>query len=39
VLADGAISEVVGKSGGVDLRDAFNRLTGNADQGALESTG
>ncbi|MEI9925122.1 MAG: ABC transporter ATP-binding protein [Bradyrhizobium sp.] len=39
VLANGAIGDVVGKSGGVDLRDAFNRLTGNADQGALESAG
>jgi ABC-2 type transport system ATP-binding protein len=37
VLADGAISEVVGQSGGADLRDAFNRLTGTADQGELES--
>src|SRR5271168_393917 len=26
VLADGAISDVVNKSGGADLRDAFNRL-------------
>ena len=39
VLACGAISEVVNKSGAADLRDAFNRLTGNADQGALESAG
>jgi ABC-2 type transport system ATP-binding protein len=39
VLAGGAISEVVNKSGAADLRDAFNRLTGNADQGALESAG
>jgi ABC-2 type transport system ATP-binding protein len=39
VLADGAISEVVGQSGGADLRDAFNRLTGAADQGELESAG
>jgi ABC-2 type transport system ATP-binding protein len=39
VLAGGAISEVVDKSGAADLRDAFNRLTGNADQGALESAG
>ena len=31
--------EVVGKSGGADLRDAFNRLTGTADQGELESAG
>jgi ABC-2 type transport system ATP-binding protein len=39
VLADGAISEVVGKSGSADLRDAFNRLTGTADQGELEAAG
>ena len=39
VLADGAVGEVVGKSGGADLRDAFNRLTGAADQGELESAG
>jgi ABC-2 type transport system ATP-binding protein len=39
VLASGAISEMVSKSGAADLRDAFNRLTGNADQGALESAG
>jgi ABC-2 type transport system ATP-binding protein len=39
VLADGAISQVVGKSGGVDLRDAFNHLTGTADQGELEAAG
>jgi ABC-2 type transport system ATP-binding protein len=39
VLADGAIGDVVGKSGGSDLRDAFNRLTGTADQGELESAG
>jgi ABC-2 type transport system ATP-binding protein len=39
VLAGGAIGEVVGKSGGTDLRDAFNRLTGTADQGELESAG
>jgi ABC-2 type transport system ATP-binding protein len=39
VLAGGAISEVINKSGAADLRDAFNRLTGNADQGALESAG
>ena len=37
VLADGAVGEVVGKSGGADLRDAFNRLTGAA--GELESAG
>jgi ABC-2 type transport system ATP-binding protein len=37
VLADGAISDVVSKSGGADLRDTFNRLTGTADE--LESAG
>jgi ABC-2 type transport system ATP-binding protein len=37
VLAHGAIGEVVAKSGGADLRDAFNRLTGVADQDELES--
>jgi ABC-2 type transport system ATP-binding protein len=31
VLAHGAIADVVGKSGGADLRDAFTRLTGVAD--------
>src|SRR5580698_5113115 len=36
VLADGAVGDVVGRSGGADLRDAFNRLTGVADQGELE---
>src|ERR1700733_13618406 len=39
VLADGAVDEVVDKSGGTDLRDAFNRVTGAADQGELESAG
>src|ERR1700721_897503 len=39
VLAQGALGEVVGKSGGADLRDAFGRLTGAADQGELESAG
>jgi len=37
VLAHGALGEVVGGSGGCDLRDAFNRLTGAADQDELES--
>ena len=37
VLADGAIGEVVGNSGGADLRDAFNRLTAAADHDELES--
>jgi ABC-2 type transport system ATP-binding protein len=39
ILANGGLNEVVGKSGGADLRDAFNRLTGAADQGALEPAG
>jgi ABC-2 type transport system ATP-binding protein len=38
VLAQGALGEVVGKSGGTDLRDAFGRLTGAADQRELEAT-
>jgi ABC-2 type transport system ATP-binding protein len=37
VLADGVIGDVVGRTGGADLRDAFTRLTGTADQGELES--
>jgi len=37
VLARGGLGEVVGQSGGADLRDAFNRLTGTADQDELES--
>jgi ABC-2 type transport system ATP-binding protein len=37
VLAHGGVGDVVGTSGGCDLRDAFNRLTGSADQGELES--
>ena len=36
VLAQGTVSEVIDKSGGADLRDAFNRLTGGADQSELE---
>jgi ABC-2 type transport system ATP-binding protein len=36
VLAQGTVGEVIGKSGGSDLRDAFNRLTGIADQSELE---
>ncbi len=39
ILAHGALGELVGSAGGADLRDAFNRLTGAADQGELESTG
>jgi ABC-2 type transport system ATP-binding protein len=37
VLARGALGDVVGGSGGADLRDAFNRLTGAADQSELEA--
>src|SRR5450631_4283407 len=37
VLAQGAVGDVVGRTGGADLRDAFNRLTGTADQGELET--
>ena len=37
VLAHGAIDDVVGGSGGADLRDAFNRLTGAADQSEPEA--
>jgi ABC-2 type transport system ATP-binding protein len=37
VLAHGALGDVVGRSSGADLRDAFNRLTRAADQGELES--
>jgi ABC-2 type transport system ATP-binding protein len=36
VLARGTVGEVIGKSGGADLRDAFNRLTGIADQSEVE---
>ena len=36
VLAKGALGEVVGRSGGSDLRDAFNLLTGTADREELE---
>ena len=36
VLAQGTVGDVIGKSGGSDLRDAFNRLTGVADQSELE---
>jgi ABC-2 type transport system ATP-binding protein len=36
VLAKGALGEVVGRSGGSDLRDAFNLLTGTADRRELE---
>ena len=37
ILAHGGLGEVVGGSGGADLRDAFNRLTGAADRNELES--
>jgi ABC-2 type transport system ATP-binding protein len=36
VLAHGAAGEIIGKSGGADLRDAFNHLTGVADRGEQE---
>jgi ABC-2 type transport system ATP-binding protein len=36
VLAAGPVSEVVAQSGGADLREAFSRLTGAADQDELE---
>jgi ABC-2 type transport system ATP-binding protein len=39
VLAHGALGEVIGRSGAADLRGAFNRLTGVADQDELESVG
>ncbi|WP_249780723.1 ABC transporter ATP-binding protein [Bradyrhizobium sp. dw_78] len=32
VLANGMVRDIVGQSGGADLREAFNRLTGAADQ-------
>jgi ABC-2 type transport system ATP-binding protein len=37
VLAHGAVGDVVERTGGADLRDAFNRLTGIADQDELET--
>src|ERR1700732_2809784 len=37
ILAHGGLGDVVGKSRGADLRDAFNRLTGAADHGELEA--
>jgi ABC-2 type transport system ATP-binding protein len=37
VLADGPVSEVVARSGGTDLREAFSLLTGSADQDELEA--
>jgi ABC-2 type transport system ATP-binding protein len=39
VLAQGALGDVVDKSGGGDLGDAFNRLTAAADGSELESAG
>ena len=38
VLAHGTVGDVVGQTGGADLRDAFNRLTGVADESELEAT-
>ena len=38
VLAHGTVGDVVGQAGGADLRDAFNRLTGVADESELEAT-
>jgi ABC-2 type transport system ATP-binding protein len=38
VLAHGTVGDVIGRSGGADLRDAFNHLTGVADQSELEAT-
>ena len=37
VLAHGVVGDVVGRTGAADLREAFNRLTGGADQGELET--
>jgi len=37
VLAHGTVGDVIGRSGGADLRDAFNHLTGVADQSELEA--
>jgi ABC-2 type transport system ATP-binding protein len=37
VLAHGPVSEVIVRSGGADLREAFSRLTGTADQDELET--
>ena len=36
VLARGGLGEVVGRTGGADLREAFNRLVGTADQDEAE---
>ena len=37
VLAHGSVGEIVNRSGGTDLRDTFNHLTGAADQNQLEA--
>lgn len=37
VLADGTVGEVIENSGAADLRDAFNLLTGGADQNEREA--
>jgi ABC-2 type transport system ATP-binding protein len=37
VLARGTVADVIGQSGAADLREAFNRLTGTADQDELEA--
>jgi ABC-2 type transport system ATP-binding protein len=37
VLADGTVGEVIERSGAADLRDAFNLLTGGADQNERET--
>ena len=39
VLAHGTVGNVIGKTAGADLRDAFNRLTGVADHSELEAAG
>ncbi len=37
VLANGMVRDIIGQSGGADLREAFNRLTGAADQTESEA--
>jgi ABC-2 type transport system ATP-binding protein len=37
VLAHGTVGDIVSQSGGADLRDTFNRLTGAADQSQMEA--
>jgi ABC-2 type transport system ATP-binding protein len=39
VLAHGTVADVVSRSGGAGLREAFNRLTGGADLSELETSG